>query len=429
MEEDGILFNITKVGAAGMGNTRDADMVGQSNERGRVALQGLQAEFANAKKNKMHVDEMIIIEIVPSDYELSDEDLPQQWIFNLVDGTVITRAEPSPFYKFPWEVIECNPDILTFVSQGVMEMTQPLADHLNFLFNSHMANVRKALNDMFLVDPSRVDIRDLLDPNPGKLIRLLPLAYGTDPAGAVKQFNVVDVTSGHLNDSKMLMELWERVTGASSAMFGQAESGRRTALELQGVFRQTGSRMKMIADLFSSEGLAPLTEQMAILRQENMSGPQFMEIAGHTAADLGVSQAEIKAGFLKVKRDHLSGVFSYPAEEGVIPQDRAAASDMLQGMLDNVVKAPFLAQIFDPISIFKEMLRQKGLHGLDDFLNQGITANTQIFSPEVINEWLTTQKLTPINLGGRPNEGVREDAGTLTMTGAVNGAGRSINQG
>src|SRR5439155_110157 len=119
------------------------------------------------------------------------------------------------------------PDILASMSQGVMELSEPLAAHLSFLFNSHMANVRKAINDMFLVDPSRVDLRDILTPTAGKLIRLLPQAYGSDPASVMKQFAVADVTQGHLNDAKMVIDLWQRIIGASDNMFGSVAGGRR----------------------------------------------------------------------------------------------------------------------------------------------------------------------------------------------------------
>src|SRR3989304_1987795 len=131
------------------------------------------------------------------------------------------------------------------MSQGMMELTEPLAQHMNFLFNSHMANVRKAVNDRFLGDPSRIDLNDFLDPE-NSVVRLLPAAYGSNPAEALQQLSVVDITKGHLTDSQAVLEIWERITGATSHMFGQISSGRRTALELQGVFRQSGARLKMM---------------------------------------------------------------------------------------------------------------------------------------------------------------------------------------
>lgn len=424
MEDQGLFFNTTRIAQGGRyGSTRDADIGSADNNRQRFnPTTAFEIELASAKKNKMHVDEMIEIELIPKDYDLSTEERPQKWLFNLIDGTTIVRAERSPFLQFPYSVCEVFPDTLAFMSQGFMELTNPLASHLDFLFNSHMANVRKAIKDQFVFDPSKVSLEDLLNPEDGKLIRLLPMAYGTDPAMAVRQMQVVDVTRGHSEDAKLILDLWERITGQPSAAFGQAETGRRTALELQGIFRQAGARMKMVADIISATSVAPLTEQMAWLRQQNMSMSQFMEIAGHTAADLGVHPEEIVEGFLALKRDHLDGVFSYPAEEGVLPQDRAGGAEYLDGLLDKISKAPFLAQFFDPVAIVRESVRQRGLHNVDDFMQKGvITGQTQIFSPEMINEYLASKKMVPT---GRPNEGITEEGSELSLKGAMNGAGR-----
>lgn len=433
MQDDGLMFNVDLVKSTSRdrydSTSEGAESSFDDNQRSRiVSNRALLHELADAKKMGMHINEQLIIELIPRDFALSEEDRPEQWLFNLIDDTVITRAEPNPFYGFNYAIIECYPDILATMSQGVMELTDPLSQHLNFLFNSHMANVRKAINDMMLVDPSRIDLRDLLDPKAGKVIRLLPLAYGTNPAEAVQQLNVIDITRGHVEDAKMILELWQRITGATDQMFGQISTGRRTAFELQGVFRQAGSRMKMLADLMSCEGVAPLTEMMAITRQENMEMAQFMEIAGQSAADLGVAPEEIVEGFLKVRRDHINGVFSYPAEEGVLPQDRAAAAEVLQQVFEAVAKYPFLMSFFDPVSIFREVVRQRGIHHIDDFMNKGIRAQANIVPDQILQEMLAKQMIKPFDTGsngekGRPDEGVRTDRNTLSVNGALSGAG------
>jgi hypothetical protein len=65
--------------------------------------------------------------------------------------------------------------------RSMLEQLKPLNDVLTWLFNSHFYNVRKALNDQFVIDPSRIMMRDALDPEPGRMMRLKPTAYGTDP--------------------------------------------------------------------------------------------------------------------------------------------------------------------------------------------------------------------------------------------------------
>jgi hypothetical protein len=393
--------------------------------------QNLENAITQAKRDHVHINEELIIKCIPKDFELSQEERPQDWLFNLIDGTTIVRAEPNPFTpRFPYNVIECYPDMLAFMSQGIMEFTQPLADHLNFLFNSHMANVRKIVKDTLAVDPSRVDIRDILDLKDGGIIRSLPRGYGQDPLSAIKQLPISDVTSGHMAMAQMIMEMWEKFTGATSHMFGQVSTGRRTALELQGVFRQAGARMKMQADLFSSEGFSPLTEQMALLRQENMNIEQYIEIAGHSAMDLGVKPEDIMDGFMLVSRDHISGVFKYPAEEGVLPSDRLQASEILDETFQTVAKAPFLAQVFDPVELFKESVRQKGLRNIDDFLQRGIKAQTAFMTPDQLAELYAKGDIQKMgaggaNMAGRPDQGITAEREELGVPGAVNGAGAS----
>jgi hypothetical protein len=433
MEEVGLFFNTKDIKDTSFrGITRDSEMGLADHNRDRWrGQQTLENAITQAKRDKVHINEEVIIKIIPKDFELSTEDRPQDWLFNLIDGTTIVRAEPNPFTpRFPYNVIECYPDMLSFMSQGVMEFTQPLAEHLSFLFNSHMANVRKAVKDTLAVDPSRVDIRDILDLKDGGVIRSLPRGYGQDPLSAIKQLPIQDVTAGHMQMAQTIMEMWEKFTGATSHMFGQISTGRRTALELQGVFRQAGARMKMQADLFSSEGFSPLTEQMALLRQENMNIEQYIEVAGQTAMDLGVKPQDIMDGFVLVKKDHISGVFKYPAEEGVLPSDRLQASEILDQTFQTVANAPFLAQVFDPVELFKESVRQKGLRNIDDFLQRGIKAQTGFMTPDQLAELYAKKSIQPLkggggNMAGRPDQGISDERATLGVNGAFNGAGAS----
>lgn len=430
MDRADLFFNIDAVKDSGNRASDGTGIFPTDHRRDRYQSRtSLEVSLTEAKKNRMHLNESIVMRVIPRDLELSTDDRPQDWLFNLVDDYAICRAEPSPFLpRFPYGIIESYPDVLAFIGQGVMELTQPLAAHLSFLFNSHMQNVRKAVNDRFLADPSRINIDDFLDPD-NSIVRLLPGAYGTNPADALQQLAVVDITKQHFGDAQQLMDFWKTIMGTSEHMFGQISEGRRTAFELQGVFRQAGARMKMMADLMSSEGVAPLTEMMAITRQENMTMEQFMEVAGQTAVDLGVDPSEIVDGFLKVRKDHLTGVFHYPAEEGVLPQNRTAMAEMLQKTLDMVAQNPFLAQVFDPVQIFREMIRQGGMHNIDDFLRQGLRAEVAIMTPDQIAQLYSKGDIVPANVEGntpgRKNEGVVEDRETLTMAGAINGAGAS----
>lgn len=429
-EDSGLFFNVDYVKrgtVSNLGRGGEGGAADHNRDRWRGSPY-LETAISDAKRDGTHIGEQQIVKIIPRDYKLSREDRPQYWRFITIDGEVIVHAEESPFSApFPYVVGECFPDELAFMSQGMMELTQPLAKHINFLFNSHMANVRRMIKDLLLVDPSRIEMRDLLESQDGGFVRLTEKAFGQDPAQFAKQLQITDVTSGHFDAVERIMQLWERITGANSSLFGQISTGRRTALELQGVFRSSGARMKMMADSISSQAMAPWTEQCCIMRQENMTEAQFMEIAGKTAFDLGVTPNQIIDGFIKVYPRHINGVFNFPAEDGVLPQDRAAAADMMNEMLDRVSSNPWLSQMFDIGVIFKEMVRQRGLGNLSDFLNSALKTDVMILTPDQLAEMSAQKLLTPLGSpnGGRPNKGVREERETLSMEGATNGAGAS----
>jgi transcriptional regulator with XRE-family HTH domain len=178
--------------------------------------------------------------------------------------------------------------------------------------------------------------------------------------------------------------------------------------------------MMMVADLASSQGIGPLTEMMALSRQENMTNEQFIELAGRSAAELGVDPSEIVGGWLRARRDHISGVFEFPSEDGVAPQDRIKAADVLGKMLEAVARYPFLQQTFDPIEIFKEEIRQLGLHNLGDFLAKPPMYQAQIAPMDQVQQMAARGQAQPI---GRPPTGAREAAQGLTLGGMENGAG------
>ena len=131
-----------------------------------------------------------------------DEEYPVKYLFTLVNRGQIVQAEPLDYDhdKHPVSVTEPYSMGYGFGQPGIIDYMAPLQDLMSWLVNSHMDNVKTMLNNMWLVDPSRVEMQDLKQPGAGKLIRLKRAAYGSDVNSAVRQLQVGDVTSGHLRD-------------------------------------------------------------------------------------------------------------------------------------------------------------------------------------------------------------------------------------
>lgn len=325
--------------------------------------------MGDAKSRGFVKAEVLVAEIIPRDYDLSNYDMPQKWLFTLANDSVVIQAEPfkSGHGKYPYLVVETYPDGHTTQNPGVVEVVQGLQDHLSWLFNSRMANVRKVINNFLVIDPSRINTKDVVEgfSSAGTVARLLQRAYGTNPRDAVHQVVVSDVTSGHLGDAKVVIDLIQRVTAATDNLMGLELEARRTATEVQAIQRLAASRMKMMASLFSAQGVAPLTAMMAMNTQEFLSEKQWFRVLGSFARQMGDKAA------IEVGPDELQGSFDYPVAPGVLPTDRIQLAEVWREIFKTVATSEILMQVFDIIPIFREAAQLSGAKNIEEFVRQG----------------------------------------------------------
>ena len=104
----------------------------------------------------------------------------------------MVQAEPLDYDhdKHPVAVIKPSAFGYAFGAPGPLDFLGPIQDTLSWFINSHIHNVRTALNNMFVVDPSIVELQDLKNPSPGKIIRVKRSAYGQDVKSVLQQLEV-----------------------------------------------------------------------------------------------------------------------------------------------------------------------------------------------------------------------------------------------
>ena len=145
------------------------------------------------------------IRLDPKRWGLGDETRREMWIFELSESGVIVSARPSGVYhgNFSYDVFMYEPDGYNLLPTAAIERIKPLNDTLSWLINTHFYNVRASLNNKFVVDPSRVVMKDLLNRDAGGIIRLKPEAYGSDLRQSFYQVPTSDVTRSHLSDAQL----------------------------------------------------------------------------------------------------------------------------------------------------------------------------------------------------------------------------------
>lgn len=340
------------------------------------------------------------IELIPNEWELGSSNMPEKWMITVGNDAVILRAAPLGCLhnQFPFAVMEYEIEGYSVFKRGMLETLQPLNDTLTWLFNAHFHNVRKVLNDQLIYDPSRIVGKDIKDPNAGRLIRLRPEAYGTDPKTAVSQLQVVDITRSHLTDAQIVEEMIHRLSGVTDPIMGLVnQGGRKTATEVRTSSSFGVNRLKTNAEFFSAGGFSPLAAMMVSNTQQYYDAEFQYKIAGEL-----LMQAP---GYLQVTPDMIAGFFDFVPVDGTMPIDRFAMASLWKDLMANMRMFPSLLMQYDVGAIFGYVAQLAGIKNLDQF-------KLKVSPDAVLQAQLQAGNVVPLGgKGGRGNSGSGAGAG------------------
>ncbi|MGC8807872.1 MAG: portal protein [Thiomonas sp.] len=304
----------------------------------------------------------MVWELIPSEWGLGDSDYPEKWVITLAGGEVIIGCRPQGLYhnKFPYFILAYDMDAHSLNLRGLMEVLEPLENTLSWLLNSHLFNVRRAINDQLVVDPSRVVMRDLLEGGPGRIIRLNPSAYGSDVRAAITQLPVVDITRQHLQSVQAVVDLIQRVSGVTDNIMGLVNTGgRKTATEVRTSTSFGVNRLKTFCEFNSALGFEPLSQALLQNTQQLMDEQITVRVAG----DLLQGDPH----FITVSPDDISGFYDFVPVDGTLPIDRFAQANLWKEILMGLAQMPQIASQYDIAGIFSWMAQLAGLKNITQF--------------------------------------------------------------
>lgn len=300
---------------------------------------------------------------------------PEKWLFTLANDNLLIRALPLGLNHNQYPVLTIAPDFdgysVTPVSR--LQMVDGLQTALNWMFNAHVTNVRKALNDMLIVDPSLVNMEDLANPEPGKLIRLRRSAWGKGVEGAIKQLGVVDITRNNMVDASLIMDMMGRTTGASDPMQGkQRTSGERvTAAEFTGTFQSAISRVDKIGFLTVKQYIQDLSYFFAAHTQQFMSEDTYVKAVGDWPMELIKEFGPAYGQRVNVSPFDIVADFDINFKDANTPTADAMSNDFFTKSFQTIATMPELAQKFDVVRLFTYIARLNGAKNANEFVRQG----------------------------------------------------------
>ena len=348
------------------------------------------------------------IELIPSEWKLGKSDMPEKWVFTTTaDFAHLLGAQPlgALHNRFPLSVIELEPEGYSILPRGIPEIVEPIQNTLDWLINSHFFNVRKMLNGRYVVDPSKIVMKDLLGNDAGRIIRLRPQAYGSDTKLAISQLEATDVTRSHLTDMQVMLDMGQRTTGVSDPLMGMVNTrGRRTAQEVRSSTTFGINRLKTSIEYFSAMGFAPLSSRMVQNTQQFFDRELQFRIVGDLALEAGPAFADVSA-------DTIAGFYDFVPIDGTLPVDRFAQANLWRELLAGMRQFPELTARYDIARIFGWVAQLAGLKNIHQFLVDG--------QPDaVLDEQARQGNIVPLGRG-------TQDLGKVSEPGQVSGLGTS----
>lgn len=325
--------------------------------------------YVGNQLSQFHQLDQGTIDINPLEWGLGETDDIERWIFTIANKRQIIQAEPfeDEHGKHPVSVIEPNSIGYGFGQLSIVDMLGPIQDVLSWFVNSHMFNVRSALNNMFVVDPNYVEMQDLQNPGPGKFIRLKPAAMGRDIKSVIQQLAVQDVTQNHIENVSAFMRLGDILSGINDTLRGvQPQGGRRSATESRLTSESGASRQAALARMVSAQGMSELAEMQASNVQQYQTMEFYLKIVG-------------SEGILTpIHPEGLQGNFYFPIHDGALPLDRVALLDVWKEIWMAVSTNPQLAMQYNGPAIFEYMANLAGAKNISQFRVQIASPGAQM---------------------------------------------------
>jgi len=307
--------------------------------------------------------------LVPSEWKIGTRTYPEKWLLGLAGDEVVVYATPAESNHGMFPLATCSPDYDGYSTTPIskIETIYGMQTLIDFLYNSHVTNIRKAINDMFVVDPLMINVEDVANPSPGKIIRTRKRAWGQGVKDYIQQLSVVDVTGRHTSDAQSVIDLLEKTVGVGDVVAGMIRSGgeRRSATEYRETKNSAMLRLERSARVAGLQAITDLAYMTAMQTQQYMTVDQYAKIAGPYEQELR-DQYGPDATHLKISPFDIIVDFDIVTPDGSLPT--SGDPSMWMAMMQIISSQPYLLQNFDIVKIFKQWARISGAKNVNDFV-------------------------------------------------------------
>src|SRR3990172_214732 len=309
--------------------------------------------------------------LIPADFKLGKEKYTQIWKFGVAGDRVIIYAKPlaNNHGRIPVAVTASNTDDHSTVPTSLLEIEYPIQHAVDWLWSSHVIELRKSINNMLVIDPSMININDVLNTKYGMIARLRARAFGRGVKDSIMQLQVSDATRGNITDIGFLMDIKQRVTAATDQMQGfQNRRGERvSATEARDTRMSNLSRLEKNARIVEMQGHFDLAYMLASNTIQYMSQETYVKTAGDYEEVLRDEYGITEEGLI-VSPDALDINYDILVRDGSLPQGDTA--EVWQQLLAITQASPELYQRIDFTRVWLHIARLLGAKNPQEFMKR-----------------------------------------------------------
>jgi hypothetical protein len=288
------------------------------------------------------------VRLVPKDYELYDGDEQSEstiFQFIIANGDTILAVNESTYAhgQFPYSLGEGRPSGHYQFSPGWAFMLKGIQDYVDWLKNRHQEALARTVGNVFIANPTKVDLDDFLDPEKeGLIIPLKPGAGDMKISDVIQQVPIKDLTERFHEEMMQFVSFSETVTGANASMQGAMGEDDPSATQYAGTQQMSAGRMASVARLLSVQGLVPQTKQFVSNYQQFLSMPQAIRYMP-TRLDVPLEFRNQRS--IVVSPDTIQGEFDFIPHDGTLPGTDTKRVAALTRLLESASAFP---QLFVP---------------------------------------------------------------------------------
>ena len=391
------LFNVKYLGLPPVVNVTRTTITDETDNRNEKS--GLTEESTNTYVDSNFDVIYTFKKLIPKYSGLGISEYPEVWLFAVAADRIIIQAEKMDYpheMELPVYVMAPEYDGHSAMPIAALEVIYGMQNMIDFLYSSHMENVKRAINNMIVYDPEVINSVDLMNPAPGGRVRVRKKGWGEiDIRKHLMQLPAQDFTRGHLSDAMLAANVMYRSTPASLERQGQMrDRGERvSATEAKGVELGSLIRIERQVKVANLQVMLDLSYVYAANTQWYMTQKMWIELSGRYEKQLKLEYGEDTDSIEVNPVDLIADMLAVPQDIPSSFIENPQTWLQLQAMAGN---DPELMSRISSTRVWLHIARMGGAQNPEHFLNT--EAEIKVLHDEEVE--MERQKGNIVPIGG-----------------------------